>query len=181
MFSAPAAAWAGDAQLDVLAVAAAESGRMKTLDRYVLGKVAGRFTLLLLVFVGVVVGGNLGSFIGRGAPPEALLLGNTSQAYVVGLREAVDSGKSMTDFLAQAFHAQRHTIRFLVGKSPAEVGRRWSGSPARLIALLDSLPPELRPAQADAWGVINCLVAAAEERTLRQVSRAIATASSSVS
>ena len=46
---------------------------MKTLDRYVLGKVAGRFTLLLLIFVGVVVGGNLGSFIGRGAPPEALL------------------------------------------------------------------------------------------------------------
>ena len=104
---------------------------------------------------------------------EALLLGNASQAYVVGLLDAVDSGKSMTDFLAQTFHVQRHTIRFLVGKSPEEVGRRWSGSPAHLIALLDSLPPELRPAEPEAWAVINCLVAAAEDRTLRQVSRAL--------
>lgn len=46
---------------------------MKTLDRYVVGKVAGRFALLLTVFIGVVVGGQLGTFIGRGAPPEALI------------------------------------------------------------------------------------------------------------
>lgn len=46
---------------------------MRTLDRYVLGKVAGRFALLLGVFVGVVIGGQLGAFIGRGVPPESLL------------------------------------------------------------------------------------------------------------
>ena len=46
---------------------------MKTLDRYILGRVSGRFLLLLVVFLGVVVGGQLGTFIGRGAPPEALL------------------------------------------------------------------------------------------------------------
>lgn len=46
---------------------------MRTLDRYVLSKVAGRFGLLLTIFVGVVIGGQLGTFIGRGVPPEALL------------------------------------------------------------------------------------------------------------
>ncbi len=46
---------------------------MKTLDRYVLGKVTARFGLLLAIFIGVVIGGQLGTFIGRGVPPEALL------------------------------------------------------------------------------------------------------------
>ena len=46
---------------------------MKTLDRYILGKVASRFAMLLAIFVGVVIGGQLGTFIGRGVPPEALL------------------------------------------------------------------------------------------------------------
>ena len=46
---------------------------MKTLDRYILGKVASRFGMLLAIFVGVVIGGQLGTFIGRGVPPEALL------------------------------------------------------------------------------------------------------------
>ena len=46
---------------------------MKTLDRYVLSKVATRFGLLLAIFIGVVIGGQLGTFIGRGVPPEALL------------------------------------------------------------------------------------------------------------
>lgn len=46
---------------------------MRTLDRYVVRKVSGRFALLLTVFLGVVVGGQLGTFIGRGAPPEALI------------------------------------------------------------------------------------------------------------
>ena len=46
---------------------------MKTLDRYILGKVASRFGMLLTIFIGVVIGGQLGTFIGRGVPPEALL------------------------------------------------------------------------------------------------------------
>lgn len=46
---------------------------MRTLDRYVQEKVAGRYALLLLIFLGVVIGGQLATFIGRGAPPEALL------------------------------------------------------------------------------------------------------------
>ena len=46
---------------------------MKTLDRYILKKVASRFAMLLAIFVGVVIGGQLGTFIGRGVPPEALL------------------------------------------------------------------------------------------------------------
>ena len=46
---------------------------MKTLDRYILGKVASRFGMLLAIFVGAVIGGQLGTFIGRGVPPEALI------------------------------------------------------------------------------------------------------------
>ncbi len=46
---------------------------MRTLDRYVQEKVAGRYALLLGIFLGVVIGGQLAIFIGRGAPPEALL------------------------------------------------------------------------------------------------------------
>ena len=46
---------------------------MRTLDRYLLRKATGRFALLLVLFVGVVVGGNLGAYLGRGVPPEALV------------------------------------------------------------------------------------------------------------
>lgn len=46
---------------------------MKTLDRYILSKVTSRFGMLLAIFVGAVIGGQLGTFIGRGVPPEALL------------------------------------------------------------------------------------------------------------
>lgn len=45
---------------------------MDTLARYVIGRLAGRFLLLLAVFVGVVGGGQIGIFLGRGVPPEAL-------------------------------------------------------------------------------------------------------------
>ena len=103
----------------------------------------------------------------------ALLHGNASQAYLVGLREAVDTGAPMVQFLAQALDARPHTIRCVVGKSREELGRRWLASPARLIKLLDSLPPELRPTDARGWKLIDCLVAAAEDRALRPVSRAL--------
>lgn len=43
-----------------------------TLARYVIRRLAGRFVLLLAVFVGVVGGGQIGIFLGRGVPPEAL-------------------------------------------------------------------------------------------------------------
>ncbi len=46
---------------------------MRTLDRYLLKAAAVRFLQLLVVFLGVVVGGQLGSFLSRGAPPEALI------------------------------------------------------------------------------------------------------------
>lgn len=45
---------------------------MDTLARYVILRLAGRFLLLLAVFVGVVGGGQIGIFLGRGVPPEAL-------------------------------------------------------------------------------------------------------------
>ncbi len=45
---------------------------MDTLARYVIGRLMGRFLLLLAVFVGVVGGGQIGIFLGRGVPPEAL-------------------------------------------------------------------------------------------------------------
>ncbi len=105
---------------------------------------------------------------------DALLVGHHSHAYPVGLREAVDAGAPMIDFLARAFHAKRHTIRFLVGKTPADIGARWSRSPGSLISLLDSLPPDLRPTERRAWTLIEALVTTAEDRTLRPVSRALA-------
>ncbi len=46
---------------------------MRTLDRYIQEKVAGRYALLLVIFLAVVIGGQLAIFIGRGAPPESLL------------------------------------------------------------------------------------------------------------
>lgn len=45
---------------------------MDTLGRYVIRRLLGRFLLLLAVFVGVVGGGQIGIFLGRGVPPEAL-------------------------------------------------------------------------------------------------------------
>jgi lipopolysaccharide export LptBFGC system permease protein LptF len=44
-----------------------------TLARYVVRRLAGRFALLLAVFVGVVGGGQIGILLGRGVPPEALM------------------------------------------------------------------------------------------------------------
>lgn len=46
---------------------------MRTLDRYVQQKVASRYAMLLVIFLAVVLGGQLAIFIGRGAPPEALI------------------------------------------------------------------------------------------------------------
>ncbi len=46
---------------------------MTTLTRYVMSRVATRTLILLGVFLGVLVGGQLGLFIGRGVPPQALL------------------------------------------------------------------------------------------------------------
>jgi len=43
-----------------------------TLTRYVMRRLGGRFLLLLAVFVAVVGGGQIGIFLGRGVPPEAL-------------------------------------------------------------------------------------------------------------
>ncbi len=44
-----------------------------TLSRYLWKQIGGRCLFLLLVFVGVIVGGQLGVLIGRGVPPEATL------------------------------------------------------------------------------------------------------------
>lgn len=46
---------------------------MSTLSRYLLLRTGARFCLLLLVFLLVLVGGQLGLAIGRGVPPEACL------------------------------------------------------------------------------------------------------------
>ena len=46
---------------------------MKALTRYVMARVAVRSLTLLGVFLAVLVGGQLGLFIGRGVPPQALL------------------------------------------------------------------------------------------------------------
>ncbi len=46
---------------------------MKTLDRYLLSKVASRFALLLLIFVGILLGAMSAMFIGRGVPPDVLV------------------------------------------------------------------------------------------------------------
>ena len=46
---------------------------MRTLTRHLQLQVAGRFGLLLLIFLMVLVGGQLASLINRGAPPETLL------------------------------------------------------------------------------------------------------------
>ena len=45
---------------------------MKTLTRYVVSRIAARALILLGVFLAVLVGGQLGLFIGRGVPPQAL-------------------------------------------------------------------------------------------------------------
>ncbi|MBA3937401.1 MAG: LptF/LptG family permease [Planctomycetes bacterium] len=44
-----------------------------TLSRHLWKQIGGRCLFLLLVFVGVIVGGQLGVLIGRGVPPEATL------------------------------------------------------------------------------------------------------------
>lgn len=44
-----------------------------TLARYVLKQAAARFLLLFLIFLGVLVGGQVGILIGQGVPPEACL------------------------------------------------------------------------------------------------------------
>lgn len=46
---------------------------MRTLDRYIQEKVASRYAMLLVIFLAVVLGGQLAIFIGRGAPPESLI------------------------------------------------------------------------------------------------------------
>lgn len=45
---------------------------MTVLTRYVLRRLLQRFALFLAIFLGVLVGGQLAIFIGRGAPPAAL-------------------------------------------------------------------------------------------------------------
>ncbi len=44
-----------------------------TLSRYVLRRTTARFALLFIVFMGVLVGGQLALLLGRGVPPEACL------------------------------------------------------------------------------------------------------------
>jgi lipopolysaccharide export LptBFGC system permease protein LptF len=44
-----------------------------TLSRYVLSRTTARFVLLFIVFMGVLVGGQLAIMLGRGVPPEACL------------------------------------------------------------------------------------------------------------
>ncbi len=44
-----------------------------TLSRYVLKRTAARFLLLFIVFMGVLVGGQMALLLGRGIPPEACL------------------------------------------------------------------------------------------------------------
>ncbi len=45
---------------------------MKTLTRHLQARIAKRFLLLALIFLAVLVGGQLGALINRGAPPETL-------------------------------------------------------------------------------------------------------------
>lgn len=45
---------------------------MRTLTKYVLSRVAGRFVLLLGLFIAVIVGGQVTALIARGVPPEVL-------------------------------------------------------------------------------------------------------------
>lgn len=45
---------------------------MTTLTRYLLARLAVRFVFLLVVFLGVLVGGQFGIYVGRGAPPDVL-------------------------------------------------------------------------------------------------------------
>jgi lipopolysaccharide export LptBFGC system permease protein LptF len=44
-----------------------------TLSRYVIQRVGARFVLLFVVFMGVLVGGQIALLLGRGVPPEACL------------------------------------------------------------------------------------------------------------
>ena len=46
---------------------------MGILSRYLLLRTTGRFLLLLLVFLGIIAGGQIALFIGKGVPPDALV------------------------------------------------------------------------------------------------------------
>src|SRR4051812_5988313 len=53
--------------------AARPADMFDTLGLYVLRRAGGRFVLLLALFIGIIVGGNLGALVARGVPPEELI------------------------------------------------------------------------------------------------------------
>jgi hypothetical protein len=83
---------------------------------------------------------------------------------------AIDRGEPATPILMSTLGVRASTIRFLVGKSPIEIGWRWVKAPGRLAALLDTLPPELRPRDESTWSDFNEIVRAHWGGALPEVS-----------
>ena len=72
---------------------------MGTLSRYLLLRTAGRFMLLLVVFLGVIAGGQIGMAINNGVPPDALgaaLLGMCVLAMPIALPLALTTAVLVT-------------------------------------------------------------------------------------
>jgi hypothetical protein len=79
------------------------------------------------------------------------------------IRDAVDARIPLVRFLASELRVSQSAVRALTGHSIDVVGTRWEIDLEALLAILQSIRPEDRPRDDNAWGRLNRLVLIAED------------------
>ena len=109
-----------------------------TLTRYVMRRLGGRFLLLLGVFVGVVGGGQIGIFLGRGVPPEALASVVPSML-LLGLSVALPLALTTAVLVSIGGMQQDGEIQALASAGISQEAVVWRLTPVVILGVLASL------------------------------------------